>query len=172
MDPNVCLIKGVVIVGAIITTHQKLAASADGQCASRAPDQFGDDMKRLMFSRKASEYMVAGALMVFALYPGRAQAQDVAPAQVPDASVTGGQRQREADDPWTAQQKRDMLKKQNGQRQQDIKKDTDQLLDLATELKQYVDKTNENIISLDVIKKAEQIEKLAKSVKEKMKGGN
>ena len=62
------------------------------------------------------------------------------------------------------------LKKQNAQRQQEIKKDTDQLLDLATELKQYVDKTNENIISLDVIKKAEQIEKLAKSVKDKMKG--
>ena len=47
---------------------------------------------------------------------------------------------------------------------------TKTLLDLATELKQYVDKTNENIISLDVIKKAEQIEKLAKSVKDKMKG--
>ena len=56
------------------------------------------------------------------------------------------------------------------QRQQEIKKDTDQLLDLATELKQYVDKTNENMISLDVIKKAEQIEKLAKNVKDKMKG--
>ena len=46
-------------------------------------------------------------------------------------------------------------------RQQEIKKDTDKLLELANELKQYVDKTNENIISLDVIKKAEQIEKLA-----------
>ena len=65
-----------------------------------------------------------------------------------------------------------MLKKQNVQRQQDIKKDTDQLLELATELKQYVDKTNENIISLDVIKKAEQIEKLAHAVKDKMKGSN
>jgi hypothetical protein len=136
----------------------------------RAPEQFGDDMKRLTFLRKASEYMAAGALMIFALHVARAHAQDVAPAQVPDASVAGGQRQREADDPWTTQQKREMLKKQNAQRQQDIKKDTDQLLQLATELKQYVDKTNENVISLDVIKKAEQIEKLAKTVKDKMKG--
>jgi hypothetical protein len=126
-------------------------------------------MKRLTFLGKTSEYMVAGALMIFALYGGRAQAQD-APAQVPDASVGGGQRQREADDSWTVQQKREMLKKQNAQRQEDIKKDTDQLLQLATELKQYVDKTNESIISLDVIKKAEQIEKLAKTVKDKMKG--
>ena len=55
-------------------------------------------------------------------------------------------------------------------RQQEIRKDTDKLFELATELKQYVDKTNENVLSMDVIKKAEQIEKLAKSVKEKMKG--
>lgn len=101
-----------------------------------------------------------------------ARAQVAEPAQTPDITTSGRQRQREAEDQWTLDQKREMIKKQNLQRQQEIKKDTDQLLDLATELKQYVDKTNENIISLDVIKKAEQIEKLAKSVKDKMKGSN
>jgi hypothetical protein len=40
---------------------------------------------------------------------------------------------------------------------------------MATELKDYVDKTNENVLSLEVVKKAEEIEKLAHSVKEKMK---
>lgn len=122
--------------------------------------------------RKTSEYMLAGVLLVLALHACVASAQATDPTQIPDASTTGSQRQREAEDPWTLQQKREMIKKQNQQRQQDIKKDTDQLLDLATELKQYVDKTNENIISIDVIKKAEQIEKLAHSVKEKMKGSN
>jgi hypothetical protein len=39
-------------------------------------------------------------------------------------------------------------------------------------LKQSVDKSDENVLSLDVIKKAEEIEKLARSVKEKMKGPN
>jgi len=39
-------------------------------------------------------------------------------------------------------------------------------------LKQYVDKSNENVLSLDVLKRAEAIEKLAHSVKEKMKGYN
>lgn len=63
-----------------------------------------------------------------------------------------------------------MEKRANLQRQADIKKDTEKLLELATELKQYVDKSNENTLSLDVVKKAEQIEKLAKQVKEKMKG--
>jgi DNA anti-recombination protein RmuC len=115
---------------------------------------------------------LAGALITLALQGCRAVAQVVEPGQTSDASAASGQRQREPDSPWTQQQKQEMLKKQNEQRQQEIKKDTDQLLELATELKQYVDKTNENIISLDVIKKAEQIEKLAKSVKEKMKGSN
>ena len=48
--------------------------------------------------------------------------------------------------------------------------DTDKLLSLATELKQDVDKTNKNVLSVDVIKKAGEIEKLARSVKERMKG--
>ena len=63
-----------------------------------------------------------------------------------------------------------MAKKENVKRQQDLKKDTDKLLELATELKQYVDKTNENTLSVEVIKKAQEIERLAHSVKEKMKG--
>jgi hypothetical protein len=129
-------------------------------------------MKRFEWWQKISHYVVAGVLMIFALCGCRAEAQDIAPVQVPDASLSGGQRQRETEDQWTIQQRRELAKKANAQRQQDIKKDTDQLLDLATELKQYVDKTNENIISLDVIKKADQIEKLAKSIKDKMKSSN
>ncbi len=72
-------------------------------------------------------------------------------------------------DPATRKVQQEMQKQRNLQRELDIKRDTEKLLELATELKQYVDKTNENIISLDVIRKAEEIEKLAKSVKEKMK---
>jgi len=71
---------------------------------------------------------------------------------------------------WEAQQKRAREKAENEKRQQELKKDTDKLLDLATQLKQYVDKTNEHTLSVDVIKKAEEIEKLAHNVKEKMKG--
>lgn len=127
-------------------------------------------MRRFGWLGTTSQYVVTAALMIFALCGSCAHAQDVSPAQVPDSSVSGAQKQRDTEDQWIIQQRREMLKKQNAQRQEDIKKDTDQLFELATELKQYVDKTNENIISLDVIKKAEQIEKLAKSVKDKMKG--
>lgn len=62
------------------------------------------------------------------------------------------------------------VKARNEERQKELKADTEKLLELATELKQYVDKTNSSVLSVDVIHKAEEIEKLAKKVKEKMKG--
>jgi len=64
---------------------------------------------------------------------------------------------------------KDMAKKANQERQAQLQRDTDNLLKLANELKQSVDKSNEHTLSLDVVKKAEEIEKLAHSVKEKMK---
>jgi hypothetical protein len=67
---------------------------------------------------------------------------------------------------------RDMAKKANQERHVVLKNDTDKLLKLAVELKAYVDKSNENVLSVDVVKKAEEIEKLAHAVKDKMKGPN
>jgi 5'-deoxynucleotidase YfbR-like HD superfamily hydrolase len=67
---------------------------------------------------------------------------------------------------------RDMEKKAAKERVAALKSDTDRLLKLSIELKSYVDKSNENVLSVDVVKKAEEIEKLAKSVKDKMKGPN
>jgi len=83
---------------------------------------------------------------------------------------TGESQSQRAEDVWEAQQQKSMAKKASLQRQQDIRKDTAKLLELATELKQEVDKSNENTLSLGVVKKAEEIEKLAKSVKNKMRG--
>jgi hypothetical protein len=72
-------------------------------------------------------------------------------------------------DPFQKEMQDRMYKEANKKRQQDIKRDTDKLFELATELKAAVDKTNENMLSLEVIKKAEQVEKLAKKVKENMR---
>ena len=85
-------------------------------------------------------------------------------------SQTGQSQHTPAEIEWEAQRKREAEKAANERRQQDLKKNTDKLLQLASELKQYVDKTNEHTLSVEVIKKAEEIEKLAHSVKEKMKG--
>ena len=60
-------------------------------------------------------------------------------------------------------------KLRNDDRQKRLVADTDKLLALATDLKQQVDKTDKEILSVDVIKKADEIEKLAHSVKERMK---
>ncbi|HEY4660823.1 MAG TPA: hypothetical protein VIG91_04925 [Terriglobales bacterium] len=67
---------------------------------------------------------------------------------------------------------KDMEKRANQQRQAELKRDTERLLKLSTELKDYVDKSNEHVLSLDVIKKADEIERLAHSVKTKMRGAN
>ena len=114
-------------------------------------------------------FLLGAIFMLLLLHGSAARAQVINP-NVPDASQPSSQRQRDADSPWVVQQKREIAKKQNEARQQDIKKDTDKLLELATELKLYVDKTNENILSMNVVKKAEEIEKLAHAVREKMKG--
>ena len=76
------------------------------------------------------------------------------------------------DDEGHARITRDMEKKAAKARAAALKTDTDRLLKLSVELKDYVDKADENVLSLDVIKKAEEIEKLAKSVKDKMRGPN
>ncbi len=73
------------------------------------------------------------------------------------------------EDEQHARMTKEMAKRANQERQAELKRDTDKLLKLATELKQYVDKTNENVLSLEVLKKAEEIEKLAHNVKDKMK---
>jgi len=66
----------------------------------------------------------------------------------------------------------EMAKRAAKERVAALKSDTDKLLRLSVELKSYVDKSDEHVLSLDVIKKAEEIEKLARSVKDKMKGPN
>jgi hypothetical protein len=81
-----------------------------------------------------------------------------------------GQPPQQAEDEQHRRLEREQAKKLNEQRHENLKRDTDKLVKLSNELKQYVDKSNENMLSLDVIKKAEEIEKLAHSVKEKMKG--
>jgi methionyl-tRNA synthetase len=75
-----------------------------------------------------------------------------------------------SEDPNREKAEKAMARRANQEREAQLKRDTERLFKLATELKDYVDKSNENTLSLDVIKKAEEIEKLAHSVKEKMKG--
>ncbi len=57
----------------------------------------------------------------------------------------------------------------NSQRQIEIRRDTEKMRQLTAELSDYLQKAERGVVSVDAIKKAEQIEKLAHSVKSKMK---
>src|SRR5579859_2842393 len=63
---------------------------------------------------------------------------------------------------------RKQIKQRAVQRFESLKKDTDQLLQLATELKNEVDKASPQKLSVEVVKKTEQIEDLSKKIRKKM----
>jgi len=115
-----------------------------------------------------SRATVLVVLLLFFLAFGTAPAQQ----QVPMPPITPPGQQPDNGSNLPPEMQKRMEKEANEQRQTELKRDTDKLLKLSTELKEYVDKTNENVLSLDVIKKAEEIEKLAHSVKTKMRGEN
>lgn len=104
-------------------------------------------------------------------------AQNTSPTGMPPGSPMGGAPNTHLgtnsagapEDPTAAREARKMEAAQMSDRFKHIQADTRTLLELATELQIAVDKSDRNELSLDVIKKAEQIEKLAKSVKEKMR---
>jgi hypothetical protein len=104
---------------------------------------------------------------VFAL-PSFSETPAQSTGQLPRLGPNANDPDEHADE-QRAKIEKDMAKKANRERQAQLQRDTDNLLKLANELKQYVDKSNENTLSFDVVKKAEEIEKLAHSVKEKMK---
>lgn len=85
-------------------------------------------------------------------------------AQLPRQSA-----EDQAEDETRRKFERDQQKKAIQERFQKVKDDTEKLVQLSNELKEYVAKANEHTLSLDVIKKAEEIERLAKSVKDKMR---
>lgn len=57
----------------------------------------------------------------------------------------------------------------NQQRQVEIRRDTEKMAELMQELKEYLAKSESGVMSVDAIKKVDQIEKLAHGVKGKMK---
>jgi hypothetical protein len=81
--------------------------------------------------------------------------------QGPNTSSVPVRTQEEAD--------RERAKKANEMLQMEIKRDTEKLVRLTAELKESIDKSGQGLLAADTFKKAEQIEKLARSVKSKLK---
>jgi hypothetical protein len=87
--------------------------------------------------------------------PGAQQGPRTAPDLNPDTKS-----------PLTPKQQRDMMKS-NFER---MKRDADELAGLAKSLQQDLDKSNQDVLSLKVLDRAEKIEKLAKKIKTEAKG--
>jgi hypothetical protein len=75
--------------------------------------------------------------------------------------------------PTSESSERGLLRERNAhvlaERQSQLRRDTAKLVTLTAELKEQVDRTSVNLLSLDVIRKAHEIQKLAKSVQDRMK---
>ncbi len=98
-------------------------------------------------------------LLSFCLAPGRAQREPI-----PNSTDPADHAELEAE------LQRKLQIQQQKKRFEDMKRDSQKLLQLATELKQYVDKSGEDMLSLEVLRKAEEMEKLARQVKNNMRG--
>ena len=114
--------------------------------------------------------LAAFALFTGAALPGQQTPSADKPYQVPeanrssDASATNNQMKM-----GEGQDKQQSLDAANSERKKQLSDDSAKLLILAVALKSEVDKTNKDMLSLNVIRKADEIEKLAHTVKEKMK---
>ena len=67
------------------------------------------------------------------------------------------------------QVEQERLMKTRQLRRGEIRRDTQKLYQLSGELKDYLDKNGSVILSVDMIKKAETMEKLAHGIKQKLK---
>jgi hypothetical protein len=110
-------------------------------------------------------------LSFVALFGILARAQEFPP---PQARPRGQRRQDGSDDPSNPNaptppgaSSKAILE----ERQKNIKKDVEKLYDLAAQLKTEVEKTDSTtVLSMAMVKKAEEIEKLAKQIKDRAKG--
>jgi hypothetical protein len=129
-------------------------------------------MASIPWFRVAASILFMGALLAAALHsqqPGQQSApqpsgttnpQDPGPGRAWSSSTLAVPMPRSGNPDFTAA---------NAERKKQIADDSTKLLKLATDLKTEVDKTTKDTLSLNVIRKADEIEKLAHDVKEKMK---
>jgi hypothetical protein len=92
-----------------------------------------------------------------------ALAESATPLQNPNPTVQAPA------NPQDSSQSMSRQELQNQQRKDQLTADTAKLLQLANELKAEMDKSTKDTLSVSVLKKAEQVEKLAHKVRDEMK---
>jgi nitric oxide reductase activation protein len=115
--------------------------------------------------------MFAAALTCIA-QDGHPAAAPAAPGNATPPASSPADARQQGDPPANAQAKESSPLPQSpadSQRHKQISAESTRLLAMASELKAEVDKTNKDTLSIDVIRKADAIERLAKTVREKIK---
>jgi hypothetical protein len=115
---------------------------------------------------------VAVLILSLTFFAGNANSQSATPVNTLQVQRLAGERETMNDRSSSDPQKRFEqagIARVIAERQAQLRLDTEKLVALTAELKQHVDQTGPNILSMDVIKKAQEIQKLAKSVQDKMK---
>ena len=122
--------------------------------------------RRLHWRRGSAVFLFAGAVLALAHQSGQ-QTNGGTPGQEPGPGRASTVSSRLAIP--TAQSGQQNFDAANAERRKQIADDGAKLVKLATDLKAEVDKTTKDTLSLNVIRKADEIEKLAHSVREKMR---
>jgi peptidoglycan hydrolase CwlO-like protein len=115
-------------------------------------------------SRRSLLRAIAGIVAAYPMAVSAARGQDPFP-KAPTPLRPG------EDEPVANPNAKSPTKIRLEENQKDIKKDIEKLFDLASQLKQQVEKTDATVVlSLAMVKKAEEIERLARQIKERAKG--
>lgn len=130
-------------------------------------------MRRRSGTRGSFRYRLFAALLVMIVSGGATgQTTGDSKQQGNEAGAVSAQKSVTSQKPVDgAAQKdaKDAPKSPEEERQAQLVADTDKLYQLAQELKVEVAKSNKDTLSISVIKKATEVEKLAKSLKERMR---
>jgi sRNA-binding protein len=116
-------------------------------------------------------YMLPAWIAILVMSCAVAAAQQSAPApavqtETADATAAKPQAAQPATEETPEQRRQDA---QMQERKNQLAVDTAKLLELANELKAEMDKSSKDTLSLGVIKKADEVEKLARKVRAEMK---
>lgn len=159
----------------IVTDHSpRLSQEAPPQAPQKPPCARKTSPVRLV--RRFISCLCAGGVLgaALALCPAASAQSQVAyqgsPQTTPSASPTGSQMDSNADTAFRKMTEK-MARQRNTDRQKKIMADTAKLLAMAQKLNDEVSHSSKNELSIDVVEQAGQIEKLAKSIKDKMRDG-
>jgi hypothetical protein len=123
----------------------------------------------LLSARWRSALAVSSLLLVFWPVPGGVGQNPPPQTGIPGTPQLPADAVRDGANPMAGLNSAKLAHMREDDRRKRLLEDTTKLVELSNELKTYVEKTPKDALSLDVVRKAAEIEKLAHDVKERMK---